>query len=154
MEFLFFLEDSPLGMAVSGSSLGYLIALSSHALGMAILVGVSLMLAFRAMGFASAIPLIAMAPYWQVALYGFVINLLSGTVLFIGNASSLAINPAFLVKIGFIIVGFFTTRLVVKTAFNNKKKKKLTIQNRLLAILAIILWLAALTSGRLIGYVS
>ena len=60
-DFLFSLEDSALGMYVSSSIWGYPIVLSLHALGMAALVGVSLMLAFRALGFAKVIPVTSLA---------------------------------------------------------------------------------------------
>lgn len=151
MEFLFSLEDSALGMLVSSSIWGYPVVLSLHALGMAILVGISLMLCFRTLGFASAIPITSLLSYWPIAMAGFVLNLLSGTALFFGSASSLIGNVAFGIKLIMVIAGLLLTRTLVKQHKNSDDK--INSQTRLLAAAAIAAWLAALIAGRLIGYV-
>ena len=77
--FLYSLEDSTIGITISSTQWGYPIVLSLHAIGMAIMVGVSLMLCARFIGFTSTIPLSSFAPYCSIGLIGFVINFLSGT---------------------------------------------------------------------------
>lgn len=151
MDFLFTLEDSALGLLVSSSIWGYPIVLSLHALGMAVLVGISLMLCFRMLGFASAIPLASLLSYWPIAMTGFVVNLLSGTALFFGSASSLIQNVPFGIKLVMVIVGVLLTRKLVKR--HNTGDNAISLQTRILAAAAIAAWLAALIAGRLIGYV-
>lgn len=113
METLFWLEDSIVGLTVSSTQWGYPIVLSLHAIGMATLVGVALMLTIRVLGIAPSIPVTSMAPYWRVALGGFFLNLLSGSALFCGNASELLFNWAFRIKIVLVFVGLaLTWRLV------------------------------------------
>ena len=150
-ELLFSLEDSAIGMYVSSSIWGYPIVLSLHALGMAALVGVSLMLAFRALGFASVIPVNSFLSYWRVALFAFVLNLLSGTALFFGTASDLATNIPFLIKIVLVFVGLYLTHRLVKTCI--KGDGQVEQSDRKVAALAVIAWVGALIAGRLIGYV-
>lgn len=151
MDFLFMLEDSALGTMVSSSIWGYPIVLSLHALGMATLVGISLMLSFRTLGFASGIPVTSLVPYWRIAQAGFVVNLLSGTALFFGSASSLAFNWPFRIKIVMVIVGLLLTRHLVKTCI--KGDGLVTSSDRTLAAVAVLIWVGALIVGRLIGYV-
>lgn len=151
MDFLFMLEDSALGTMVSSSIWGYPIVLSLHALGMATLVGISLMLSFRTLGFAAGIPVTSLAPYWRIAQAGFVVNLLSGTALFFGSASTLAFNWPFRIKIIMVIVGLLLTRHLVKTCI--KGDGLVTSGDRTLAAIAVLIWVGALIVGRLIGYV-
>ena len=81
MEILWWIEDSKIGMLVSSSEWGYPIVLSLHAVGMAVLVGVSLMITLRVLGLASAVPVTPMEPYWNYGIGGFIVNLISGVAL-------------------------------------------------------------------------
>ncbi len=150
-EFLFTLEDTSLGLLVSSSIWGYPIFLSLHALGMGVVVGVSVMFALRIMGLAYAVPVSAVLPFWRLAIAGFVVNLLSGTALFLGSASSLATNWAFLSKIGLLVVSLILTFRMVKVCI--KGSGDITPSDRLLAVAALICWVLTIVFGRLIGYI-
>lgn len=150
-DFLFMLEDSSLGLLISSSIWGYPIALSLHALGMGVLVGISVMLSLRVMGFVNAIPKSAILPYWRLAVAGFVVNLLSGTALFLGSASSLATNWAFLAKFACLIVSLFLTRRLVKLSF--VVEDGTAGDNRILAVGTLLAWAATIIFGRIIGYI-
>lgn len=150
-DFLFSLEDSALGLLISSSIWGYPIALSLHALGMGVLVGISVMLALRVLGVAQAIPTSAILPYWRLAIAGFVVNLVSGTALFFGSASSLAGNWAFLTKLAFLVVSLILTFRLVKAAYKTEYEK--TNSHRFLAISSLLAWVATIVFGRIIGYI-
>jgi len=152
MQNLFWLEDSGIGMAVSSTAWGYPITLSLHAIGMATMVGVALMLILRVLGFAAAIPVTAMAPYWWIALGGFVLNLLSGTALFFGGASDLFFNWALRIKIVLVIAGLALTWWLVQICI--KRADDITPTHQKYAGIAMATWIAAIISGRLIGYMS
>lgn len=152
METLFWLEDSTLGMTVSSSQWGYPIILSLHAIGMATMVGVALMLTIRVLGYAPVIPVTAMAPYWRVAICGFVMNLLSGTALFFGSASELFFNWAFRIKIVLVLAGLALTWRLVQICI--RRTDEVSDAHRNLAGIAMATWIAAIISGRLIGYLS
>ncbi|WP_376873656.1 hypothetical protein [Albirhodobacter sp. R86504] len=150
MDILFWLEDSFIGMVVSSTQWGYPIILSLHAVGMATLVGVALMLTARVLGYAPAVPVTSMAPYWRVAVGGFVLNLLSGSALFAGNASELFFNWAFRIKIVLVFIGLaLTWRLV---AICVRRTDDVSPLHRLLAAVAMSTWIIAIIFGRLIGY--
>lgn len=151
MDFLFSLEDSGLGQLVSSSIWGYPIFLSFHALGMGVVVGISVMFALRIMGLAYAVPVTAIAPYWRLAIAGFTVNLISGTALFFGSASSLAFNWAFQFKIAMLIVSLFLTHRMVKVCI--KQSETVSRNDKILALLALLSWTLTLIFGRLIGYI-
>ncbi|MFT2092523.1 DUF6152 family protein [Paraglaciecola sp. 2405UD69-4] len=144
------LEESGLGLTVSSTQWGYPIALTLHAIGMGILVGVSLMLLIRVLGFAADIPIIAMAPYWRIAQGGFVINLLSGIALFSGNATELYVNWAFRIKLLLVFIGLGLTWWLVKLCM--KPATSTAPKQTKIAALTLIVWVAAIIAGRLIGY--
>jgi len=152
MEILWWIEDSWLGMLVSSSQWGYPIVLSLHAVGMAVLVGVSLILAMRVLGFGSAIPVTALAPFWTIALVGFVVNLLSGAALFMGNASVLFFNTAFHIKLIGVAVGLALTWWLVKICV--RVTGEVSASHKGFAGVALFAWAVALVAGRLIGYFS
>lgn len=152
METLFWLEDSFIGTTVSSTLWGYPIVLSLHAIGMATMVGVALMLTIRVLGFAAPIPVTAMAPYWRVAVAGFVLNLLSGTGLFFGGASELFFNWAFRTKIVLVFLGLALTWRLVRICI--ARSDDISPAHRNLAGVAMSTWIAAIISGRLIGYLS
>lgn len=152
METLFRLEDSFIGTTVSSTMWGYPVVLSLHAIGMATMVGVALMLTIRVLGFAPTIPVTAMAPYWRVAVGGFVLNLLSGTALFSGDASMLFFNWAFRVKLLLVLVGLLLTLRLVQICI--ARTDDVSPTHRKLAGLAMATWIAAIISGRLIGYLA
>ena len=145
------MEESSIGMMISSSMWGYPIALSIHALGMGVLVGISVMLALRVLGFADAVPKSAVMPYWRLAQAGFVVNLLSGSALFMGSATSLGENWALYAKFSFLMLSLILTYRMVKVSYQNAHKT--TSRDRLLAITAICSWVLTILFGRLIGYI-
>lgn len=152
METLLWLEDTIIGTTVSGTLWGYPIILSLHAIGMATMVGIALMLTIRVLGFPKAIPVTAMAPYWSVAIGGFALNLLSGTALFFGGASMLFFNWAFRIKLLLVFVGLLLTWRLVKICV--ARTDDVSPMHRRLAGIAMGTWIAAIISGRLIGYLA
>lgn len=146
------LENSFVGTLVSGTMWGYPIILSLHAIGMAIVAGISLMLLIRILGFGVAIPVTAMRPYWRVAVGGFVINLVSGAALFCGGASELFFNWAFWTKLFFVSLSLMLTWRLVHICI--ARSDEVLPAHRKLAAIAMITWIAAIISGRLIGYMS
>lgn len=149
--FLLTLEDSGLGQLISSSIWGYPIFLSLHALGMGVVVGISVMFALRVMGLAYAVPASAIAPYWRLAIAGFVVNMLSGTALFFGNATTLGVNWAFFAKIGMLIISLVLTFRMVRISI--KGTDVVTRGHILLAVAALVCWVLTLIFGRLIGYI-
>lgn len=151
MDIFLALEESSIGMMISSSMWGYPIALSLHALGMGVLVGISVMLALRILGFADAIPRSAVMPYWRLAQAGFAVNLVSGTALFMGSATSLGENWALYAKFACLILSLFLTYRMVKVGY--RKQSVVTRKERGLAKAAICSWVATIIFGRLIGYI-
>src|SRR5688500_15359054 len=99
------LDQSGFAQAIQISTWAYPALLSIHGLGMAVVVGITMVVALRILGFPRGVPLGGygqMAPYLVVA---FLFNAASGLALFVADATSLAANRSFQIKIVAIVLG-------------------------------------------------
>lgn len=137
--------------------------LAAHGLGLAVVVGLTSMIAIRVLGFPKQLPLAAYNRTIPLGIFAFVVNALSGTGLFIANATTLAENPSFLVKIGSIIVGLIVLYIFYRNALKTAGERARaglseyvpTTSDKVLAVVAILIWLVAvIVSGRLIAYLA
>ena len=165
MEWLSWLESLPISDWVATSDWGYALMLAIHSIGMAAIVGLLLVLDFRVVGYASAIPISAFRKFTPYAWAGFLLNLISGVLLFASTASRLVTNWPFLAKMGCIVAAGATTYLLWRELqtdneadFNADSQGGVALlvassRARMLACLSTGLWLAAIVFGRLIAYV-
>jgi hypothetical protein len=149
------LESSAVARMVQESLWGYPIVLSSHAVGMAILVGLALMINFRLLGLAPKIPISALRPMFRIAWFGLAINVISGTMLFVANADAFFESTPFWLKIGLLVVGL---TLLVKIARQIPATRDPALdfvptpQLRSMAFLSSVALFAVIIFGRLIAY--
>jgi hypothetical protein len=109
------LEMLPISEWVATSDWGYPILLSIHTMGLAIVVGILVMLDARVLGAAKSIPLGVFERLVPLAWAGFFLNLVSGVLLFMSMAPRLAINWPFLSKLAAIILAGLVSWLLWKS---------------------------------------
>ena len=155
------LSQTPLVRWVAESDWGYPIVLTTHALGMGMVVGIMLMVDLRVLGFAARMPLPTVRLFFPVAWSGFAVNLVSGTLLFLANYTAFLHNVAFLTKITFLILGalstYFLSRNISSNLLGDPAADSIAIASRraqVLAAVCIFCWLIAITAGRIVGYTS
>lgn len=140
----------------SSPSLGaYTAVLTAHAVGLAIVVGTNTLIDLRLLGVAKGIPLGGLRRLYGVVYVGFFINLVSGLLLFIAEAHTMAAMVAFWGKITFVAVGMIVGELLKKYYFNDVASVQAGIVTRIgrnLAIVSLVCWYLALIIGRLTGY--
>ncbi len=150
------LQNTGIARMVQESIWGYPIVLSSHAVGMAILAGIVLMINFRILGLAPAIPLSALKTMFRFALVGLVINLVSGLMLFVANADAFFQSNPFRIKIILLIVGI---TLMVKMSgqffdrTDSVEDMVPTKQVKTMAVISSVAWFGVIIAGRLIAYI-
>ena len=150
------LQNTGIARMVQESIWGYPIVLSSHAVGMAILAGIVLMINFRILGLAPAIPLSALKTMFRFALVGLVINLVSGLMLFVANADAFYESNPFRIKMILLIVGI---TLMVKMSgqffdrTDSVEDMVPTKQVKTMAVISSVAWFGVIIAGRLIAYV-
>ena len=148
MEFLTWLENSSVGGWIRESLWGYPIVLSSHAVGMAIVVGVVTMIDIRVLGYAKQIPIDSFKSLFNLAWGGFVLNFISGCLLFTGDPTKFFNDTPFRIKITLIILGMISVWLLLREVRTDESSKKA----KAIAIFSLLCWFGAITAGRLTAY--
>lgn len=150
MGFLQWYEQGILGVFVRESLWGYPITLSSHGVGMAIVVGVVVALNMRVLGYANGISISAFDRIFLVGWLGFLINLVSGLVLFAGTATEYIFQGAFQLKLGGIILGGILLKVVMNAVREGKDEKLV----KLYSVACLASWGTAVVTGRLMAYLA
>jgi hypothetical protein len=154
--FLHALEMSAVGEAMRQALMLYPAVETLHIVGFSILVGSIVAFDLRVLGFGRGIPLEAAARLLlRLAWLGFAIALPMGLLLFTAEATSIAENPSFRVKMALIglaginmVVFHFGPWRSVSSWANGAAPG--AARNGALASMA--LWLGVLAGGRLIAY--
>jgi hypothetical protein len=152
-------QNSGLAQWVNTAGPAYPIIESLHVIAIALVFGTILIVDMRLLGLAST-----NRPFTRVAhdllrltWGGFVLAVITGTLLFLPNASSISINVNFQIKMILLVlagVNMFIFELV--TARNVSVWDTVTPPNaaRLAGLLSIGLWMSVIVFGRLIGFTS
>jgi hypothetical protein len=144
------LEATPLAEVLRTSSWGYAWAESVHLIGIAMLVGPAVAFDLRLLGVGrSRISVAAAATVLlPVAIGGAVLAVWAGFLLFITNASEMATNSAFLIKIGLIVLAAVNA-LIFRMRAPHDDGRRLQPY----AVISIGAWFGAIVGGRFIAYV-
>jgi hypothetical protein len=137
------------------SALGYSTVLAFHTFGMSFLVGLSGMIALRALGFGRTLPLAPMEKFFPLVIVGFWVNAASGIVLTMLAARALLRNPDFYVKLVAIAGALVTLRMLRAGLFGegvDTAADPVPLKTRIVAVAMLIFWAVAVTAGRLTAY--
>lgn len=152
MSFLYWLETSALGDWVATSLWGYPIMLAAHSVGLAIIVGILFVLNLRLIGFFPKIDPRLLRPLIKLAWAGFIVNLISGFMLFAAQAPYFITHPAFIIKLIAIFLAIINAALLQNLLKENVEKDKFS-KGKYLAISSLVLWSTAIIAGRMIAYI-
>ena len=137
----------------SPSIWAYPTILTLHTVGLALLVGPSWALDLRLLGAAPAIPLRALERTFPVMWTGFWINGVSGLLLFMTEATTKGATPLFATKLALIVVAVVTLMALRRVVYRRDAEPVIGPAARGLAIVSILLWIAAIGTGRWMAYV-
>ena len=151
------LENTSLAIWVGESLWGYPLMLGSHAVGLAIVVGLFFMLNLRIIGFNKGVAFDSFLRLFRLAWIGLAINAASGFALFSSQATIFIESTPFLIKITCILLGIVIAVLIRRQLTTNAaawdaSDEKATGVIRPLAIASIACWIVAICAGRLIAY--
>ena len=149
------IEGTSLGlwMRESPSVWAFPSVLTLHTTGMAVLVGASWLLNLRLLGINRNVPLSGYRWVFPVISIGLFVNLVTGVMLFIKNATTWGTAVPFFVKMGLVIVSAATILPIRKLVLHSSPEQRDVDRNaRLLAVASILAWTGAVTAGRLLAY--
>jgi hypothetical protein len=139
----------------SPSIFAYTTVLALHAMGLAIVAGLNTVVALRLLGAVKVLPLASLRGLFPAMWAGFWINVFSGVLLLMANATGMLALPIFYSKMGFIVLGAINLRMMQKRVFTNDAMLATNVADRRArrhAWLTILFWGGALVCGRLTAY--
>lgn len=155
MDFLASLEGSGFGtwLCESGSIWAYPAVLTLHTMGMGVLVGASAVLDLRLVGCAPRIPIAPLARLFPIMWWGFWVNAITGVALFVADATTKGTTTVFMAKLGIIVVAVIVLFDIKRRVYGPNATGAVTPQARALAAVSLVLWIAAIVTGRYMAYV-
>ena len=149
-------EDGSLAVAIRQSAWLYPVLEIVHIAGIVLLVGPALMFDLRLLGAAKKLPVILLAGYllsWSRR--GLLLVIPSGLLLFITNATTLAYDPVFWLKMILLILAGLNALLFHRFTLHliaSSYESTLNKNAKAAAIASILLWLSIIACGRLLAY--
>jgi hypothetical protein len=155
---LVWIERSPLGVVLREHPWLYPGVEVGHILGFSILVGAAAMFDLRLLGLSRSFSVGALAHHllpWARAGLG--IAAPTGVLLFISDATALAANPAFQLKLVLIVLAIVNTMVFHRWTAPSMAAwdvaRPTPLGAKLAAVASLVLWAGVVAGGRLIAYV-
>ncbi|MGO9993625.1 MAG: hypothetical protein ACLPTF_14080 [Steroidobacteraceae bacterium] len=134
----------------------YPIILTLHSVGLALLVGLLIVIDVRVLGIGPGLPIPALRGYMKVVWIGFFTNAVSGTLLFCISPVKLFDSTLFRFKLLFIFAGLGLGALLnsalLRVGDEFAMEAEPSVHQRMLAGLSLACWLAAIVAGRWLAY--
>jgi hypothetical protein len=157
MTFLVWVESLSFSawMRESPSLFAFPMFLFLHTLGMSVVAGGSAVISFALLGMWPRLPRHDLHRIFPVLLVGFWLNAITGTAIFMKDASTYGRNPDFYIKLVFVAAGMVLLFAIRKRVFGDPALDSSPVAGRakMLAWASLVCWFAAIVSGRLIAYV-
>ena len=155
MAVLQWIQDLPISVAIAESESlwwGYAWWLFIHALGMGLTAGLGFVICLRLLGVGRQIPVSSFRILFRVFWIGFYINLLSGVILFMTDATGIARVWELYAKLACLGLALVAMSRLRRFIDSDRSDAAIPPSVRKTAVACIVLWLAVITSGRLIAY--
>jgi hypothetical protein len=155
MGFLEWLQSTWVARVVAESLWGYPTFETMHTIGMALLIGSLGLINIRVLGFKPELPLLETRRLLPLAWLGFTLNAISGTLLFVSDATTFFASYTFRLKIFLIVLGGINAALLGNQIFKTAPAGgpvTPTIGAKWIAATSLLFWFGAVICGRLIAY--
>ena len=156
MDFLVWLENTFIANAIRTIPWLYPTFETGHYIGLSLLVGGIMLIDLRVLGFARALPLKSMIGLLPFVWGGFVINVFTGSMLFIYGATNFGPNGAFQLKMAFLVLAGLNA-LAFDVAVRRSGSSWVAADRpptlvKGFATLSLLFWVCVVTTGRWMAY--
>jgi len=138
----------------SESPFAFYFVLLLHTFGLALLVGANVVIDLRLLGVERDIPLPPLKRLFGIMWLGFAINAVSGVLLLIAYPTKALTNPVFYTKLTLIGLAVWVMTRLKSRVFDDPALNETAMigRGRTLAKWSLVLWIGAITTGRLLAY--
>jgi len=156
MEFFTWLESTWIANEIRTVPWLYPTFETGHYIGLSLLVGGIMLIDLRVLGFARALPLKSMIGLLPFVWVGFLINVFTGSMLFIYGATNFGPNRAFQLKMAFLVVAGLNA-LAFDIAVRRSGGGWVVADRppslvKGFATLSLLFWVCVVTTGRWMAY--
>ena len=155
MAVLQWIQDLPISAAIAESDSlwwGYAWWLFVHAVGMGLSAGIGFIVCLRLLGVGRQIPLSSLRVLFRLFWVGFYLNLLSGTLLFMTDATGIARVWELYAKLVCLALAMVAMSRLRRFVESTEGDRAIPLRIQKTAVACLVLWLAVIASGRLIAY--
>jgi len=156
MSFLETLQNSAFAAWVAGAPtiLAYPTILALHTVGLGVVVGTNAIVDLRLLGVGKDVPIAELKRVFPPMWMGFALNLATGVALFIAAAEQFGTMPLFYVKLSLITIALLIAGRIRRVVVRHAPASDASIprQAQILAAASLMLWIGAITVGRLMAY--
>ena len=150
------LESSQFSAWIRNALWGWPFALTIHAFGTALVVGFTIIIGLRMLGFASMIPYAVLKRLFPVVWAAIALQFVSGFVLWMAKPTQYVGDVAFVLKLLLIVAGIVLMstlyRTVTQEAGSWDAKGAASSRAVTLGTAAVLLWCLVLVAGRLTAH--
>ena len=144
-------------MSIAGSDAlyGFALVLVLHTIGIALTAGPAAVMSLRLLGVGRPLPLAALRTLFKFFWIGFIGNTITGSLLFMMAATRTGYNPMYYLKLVCLLFGVVMLRLVQRAIEGDSAQEDSRGVPRAVmttAVLCLVFWAGAITTGRLIAY--
>lgn len=155
MNFLRILESTAFSEWVLTSMLGFPTLIAVHSIGMAVAAGLTIMVTLYLYRFAAGIDQANLPGILRIAMWGFILNLVTGLILFVPRGTDYIANVTFLVKMLLVLISA-AILIWLKSHVTQLARESVdvcsSVPARRLSLLSSATWIGAIVTGRLIAY--
>jgi hypothetical protein len=150
------LESTRVSQFMAHSVIGWPTCACLHFIGLCLLIGTVGLFDLRLLGVAKGLSPVAMHRLIPWGVSGFTINVLTGTLFFVGQPFRYIHNPAFQLKMAFIAV--LGINMIVFYAGAYARVAELgpgdgtPLRARFAGLASLLLWVAVICAGRLVAF--
>ena len=142
----------PRWIAESESIWSFPTVLFFHAVGMGLSAGAMFMIGLRLVGVGRPLPVSSMRVLFTIFWWGFVLNFVTGSLLFAAHATITGRQPIYYAKLALIGVGVVLAFSMRKFVDGDGSDGVIPAGVKGIAALSLAVWVGVITTGRFIAY--
>jgi hypothetical protein len=151
------LESTALASAINNHAWVWPLSETLHFVGLALLVGIVGLVDLRMLGLAKSVPFATLHELLPWAVWGFIINVITGLVFFIAVPSQYIHNIAFQYKLLFIALTGINVLVFYFTTFDEAEKLQAgddaPFKAKVIAAVSLFLWVGVMYWGRMLPFI-
>ena len=123
-----------------------------HSVGMGLTAGVMFMICLRLVGIGRPLPVSSMRMLFRIFWAGFVLNAITGSLLFAAHATITGNQPIYYAKLGLIAIGVALTFPLQQFVDGDGSDGSIPAAVKGMAAVGLAVWVGVITTGRFIAY--